>query len=80
MMHCMSCTYNYDTATYYRNAIIMCRGQQALSEGVFGVLHNNSNAYAIVGGPYYLDVETPYQPGHEGAPLTHKHYGWMDTW
>ena len=27
-------------------------GGQALSEGVYGVLHNNSNALAIVGGPY----------------------------
>ena len=48
-------------------------GGTTLEEGVYGVLHNNSGVKAIIGGPYYLDMQSPGEPAG-------KHYGWMDTW
>ena len=36
-------------------------GNQALSAGVHHVLSTYPNARAIIGGPYYLDVASPWQ-------------------
>ena len=33
---------------------------------------------AVLGGPYYLDVENPWQAGEPTS--LQKHYAWMDTW
>jgi hexosaminidase len=56
-----------------RGTIAEIWGGTTLMEGVYGVLTNNTRVNAILGGPYYLDVQAPGEPsGH--------HYGWMDTW
>jgi hexosaminidase len=52
-------------------------GNAALSEGVAHVLRANPTASVIVGGPYYLDVQNPYQPPEAGDKQA---YAWMDTW
>eukprot|EP01047_Picozoa_sp_COSAG01_P015235 COSAG01_NODE_759_length_13802_cov_16.155221_6_plen_89_part_00 len=41
------------------------------------MLSSNPGVDAILGGPYYLDVQTP---GEERSGDAGKHYGWMDTW
>lgn len=53
-------------------------GQLALSQGLRSILRNNTNALAILGGPYYLDVAAPFQLGEPDA--TKKYYAFMDTW
>jgi len=53
-------------------------GKEAVSVGLHHVLSTYPKARAILGGPYYLDVQSPWQQGDRGAPGTH--YGWMDTW
>jgi hypothetical protein len=43
------------------------------------VLSSNPGVDAILGGPYYLEVQTPGEERSGGADAG-KHYGWMDTW
>lgn len=60
-------------STFPKGTIAEIWGGTTLQEGVYNVLSNNSAVMAILGGPYYLDMETPGEPAA-------KHYGWMDTW
>jgi hexosaminidase len=53
-------------------------GQLSLSQGLRSILRNNTDARAILGGPYYLDVAAPFQQGEPNA--TKHYYAWMDTW
>jgi len=53
-------------------------GDATLSSGIKRVLSTYPTARAIVGGPYYLDVMNPYQPGEPAAAKVV--YAWMDSW
>jgi hexosaminidase len=53
-------------------------GNSALSQGVRNVLRSEPGARVIVGGPYYLDQQSPWQ---EPEPTDTKvAYAWSDTW
>ena len=68
---------NLTLANFPKGTVAEVWGQSTLAN-LSQVLRAYPDAKALVGGPYYLDTQSPWQEG-EPTGLQH-HYGWMDTW